>query len=697
MKKLMMGLAAAVCCGCAFWEGAKGPGVSYVDEFDLSNSSCGMGLKVRPRTSVAGTPIVLAGKTFTRGFGTRPESAIAFKLDGDVKAFDAVVGIDAAAKAANTSKRGISAVIKVWVDEKVAVERRFWGEGKQADPVHVDLAGAHEVVLETVSTAPWSAFEAAHVDWADARFTIGEGGCVRISDEDDQFAQLGILTPPEKAEPQFNGAEVWGVRPGHPVIFRVPVTGVRPMTFAAKGLPAGVTFDAAKGVLGGVAPAKAGDYPIEVTAENAEGKATRTITLKVGETIALTPPMGWNSWNIWSCSFTGEHAKNAAKAMDESGLANHGWAYINLDDWWEMNNSGNENAKKRPEVIGPARDAKGKIIPNPSFPDMKGMTDYIHSLGLKVGLYSSPGRTTCGGCEGSLGHEMQDAESWADWGFDYIKYDWCSYGEVFKKESGWDTWEWMGRDKSKPLAKPAPVQEHFSKPYYKMRDCLRAQKRDILYSFCQYGIGEAEKWVRDAGANCWRSWQDLKDTWPWMETAIEGYVPNAEHWKYTGPGCWADPDMMIVGLQKSFGSTHPTYLTPNEQYTHVSIWALVCSPMLIGCDLMRLDPFTKSLLVNDEVIAISQDTLGRPARRYRHEAIASVWARPLANGDWAVGIVNRFPLARDITVDLKDFGLSGEFKVRDCWRQADEGTCEGTYRVRVLPHATKLVRLSAVR
>ena len=448
--------------------------------------------------------------------------------------------------------------------------------------------------------------------------------------------------------------------------------------------------------LGGTAPAQAGDYPIRVTAVNAKGTASRTITLKVGETICLTPPMGWNSWNIWGPSFTMQHAMDAAKAMDESGLGDHGWAYINLDDWWEMNNSGNDRAKKRTDVQGPARDADGRIRTNGAFPDMKKMTDYIHALGFKAGIYSSPGPLTCGECEGSYGHEMQDATSYAEWGFDYLKYDWCSYGEIFQKETGWNTWEWMGggRMGHNPKNKPVPPREAWAKPYRLMQKCLRAQNRDIVYAYCQYGCGETEKWGREAGANVWRTWQDMKDTWTWMRIAMEGYVKDAEYYKYTGPGFWADPDMMIVGLQRSFGTTHPTYLTRNEQYAHVSMWCLLASPLLIGTDLTRLDDFTKSLLVNDELIAINQDTLGRQARRVVKRDAVEVWVRPLANGDYAVGVLNLYPLSRKTTLYFSWLDLDGEWKLRDCWSQRDLGRFSCCYTTEIPAHAALVLRLS---
>ena len=685
-------LAALLACGCAI-EGdrpdaeALVTNVAFVDKFDLSGATCGMGKRVRACQSVDGHPLTVGGVKYESGFGTHPESAILFRADGKVLAFDALVAIDDDAATAGSGKSYGKPIaqFRVWADGRVVWSSGELKLGQKPVEAHVDLAGAREIVLETTGGGEWSAFDATNADWLDARFTCEGKAKLEVVKDAALTRQLGILTPPEKAEPQINGADIWGVRPGHPVIFRVATSGAQPIKFSAKNLPDGVTLDE-KGVLRGTAPLKGGDYDIEVTAENAKGKATRTIRLAVGDTIALTPPLGWNSWNTLCYRLTQEKAMAAAKAMDESGLADHGWAYVNLDDWWEMNNSGCPRVESRKQdfggredVIGPARDANGKIIPNRSFPDMKGLTDYIHSLGLKAGLYSSPGPLTCGRCEGSYGHELQDAESWAEWGFDYVKYDWCTYGDIFKKET-------EGVSEEERI-------KAYAKPYRLMNECLKKQNRDILYSFCQYGMGHAELWAREAGANCWRSWGDLKDAWHWMELALEGRIGADNYWKYNGPGCWADPDMMIVGQQFSFGSDHPTYLTPNEQYTHVSLWAMVGSPLLIGCDLTTLDDFTKSLLMNDEVIAVSQDRLGKTARRIRHTDAESVWTRPLSKGFTAVALVNRYPFAREIKVSFAELGLSGECWVKDLWRQKCEGKHSGFYVAEVPAHATKLVKM----
>ena len=669
----------------------------FVDAFDFSGATCGLGMRPQARLAVDGKPLTVAGKVYARGFGTRPESAILFRSNGKVAAFDAMVAIDDGAAHAGSGKSygKPTARFRVWADGKIVGDTSDVKLGQQPVAVHADLTGAREIVLETTGGGAWTAFDAAHADWLDACFTCAEGAELAAVNDPALTRQFGILTPPEKEAPRLNGADIWGVRPGNPVIFRVATSGVRPIRFSAKGLPDGVVLDE-KGVLRGVAPKTPGDYDIEVTAENAKGKATRTIRLAVGDKLALTPPMGWNSWNTLCYRLTAEKAMAAAKAMDASGLADHGWSYINLDDWWEMNNSGCPRVETRKndfggreDVIGLARDAAGKIMPNRSFPDMKGFTDYVHSFGLKAGLYSSPGPLTCGKCEGSYAHELQDAESWAEWGFDYIKYDWCSYTQIFEKE--------MGRNKptAKETYEDLSLRDAYIKPYRLMGECLRKQKRDIVFSFCQYGIAHTEEWGDKVGGQCWRSWDDLKDSWQWMELAVEGRL-GAEHWKYNKPGWWADPDMMIVGQQFSFGSDHPTYLTPNEQYTHVSLWAMLGSPLMIGCDLVAMDEFTKRLLSNDEVIAVSQDRLGKTARRIRHTDAESVWTRPLVKGFTAVALVNRYPFAREIKVSFEELGLNGECRVKDLWTQQCEGKHSGFYIVEIPPHATKLVKMCPV-
>ena len=290
--------------------------------------------------------------------------------------------------------------------------------------------------------------------------------------------QLGILTPPEGKAPRINGARVLGVRPGNPILWRIPVTGERPMRLSVEGLPKGATFDAVRGIIGG-AVAERGTYVFTVAAENAHGRASRKLKLVIGDKIALTPPMGWNSWNCFNFAVTEKNIRDAADAMVSSGLADHGWTYVNIDDFWQNNPY---RFKDDPTLQGAERKADGTINPNARFPDMKGLADYIHAKGLKAGLYSSPGPYTCGMCTGSWGHEWQDAKTYADWGYDYLKYDQCTYNaKNFRR----------GMFTHKGVAGISGL-ERATLPYRLMGEALASQKRDIVFSINAGGeIGRA--------------------------------------------------------------------------------------------------------------------------------------------------------------------------------------------------------------
>lgn len=357
-----------------------------------------------------------------------------------------------------------------------------------------------------------------------------------------------ILTPQAPATPHINNALVYGVSPEKPVILRVAASGEKPMKYSAKNLPQGLSIDSVRGVVYGSVRNR-GDYNVTLEAVNAKGKDAKTITIKVGDKIALTPPMGWNSWNCWGLSVTQDRVMSSAKALLEKGLADYGYAYINIDDAWEA----------------PERNADGTIAVNEKFPDMKGLGDWLHSQGLKFGIYSSPGDRTCGGYLGSLDHEMQDAQTYNSWGIDYLKYDWCGYGRKHATE------------------KDNQTVASYVRPYLHMEECLRAQPRDIFYSLCQYGMADVWKWGEAVDANSWRTTGDITDTWESMYDI--GFRRNAPLFPYAQPGHWNDPDMLIVGKVGWSSNLRDSRLTPDEQYTHISLWTLMASNMLIGCDI----------------------------------------------------------------------------------------------------------------
>jgi alpha-galactosidase len=480
-----------------------------------------------------------------------------------------------------------------------------------------------------------------------------------------------ILTPPAPATPRINGADVFGVRPGSPLLYTIPATGERPMEFSIKDLPPGLALYKPSTIYEGMAgllylnPTNGqitgkfwnkGEFTVTLVAKNSLGTAEKKFRIVCGDQIALTPPMGWNSWNCFAGAVSEERVKSAADAMVKSGLINHGWTYINVDDFWQNNRDWGD-----PTLRGPFRDPQGVIVPNARFPDMKGMADHIHSLGLKAGLYSSPGPWTCGGGAGSFQHEQQDAETYAKWGFDYLKYDWCSYGSVIS--GGVTNFMTIGSNGSPWQQGAAAVY-----PYQIMGKFLREQNRDIVFSLCQYGMDDVWKWGGPVHGNSWRTSYDITDNWKSMSSIGFNQDRCAP---YAKPGNWNDPDMLIVG-QVGWGNLHPTGLTPDEQYTHISLWCLLSAPLLIGCDMQKLDAFTLNLLSNDEVLALDQDALGKQATCVLTNGDVRVFEKELEDGGRALGFFNLGSARVNLNFNqLAQIGFSGKLHVRDLWRNAD--------------------------
>lgn len=464
-----------------------------------------------------------------------------------------------------------------------------------------------------------------------------------------------ILTPKAPANPRINGPVVTAARPGHPFLFSIPASGERPMTFKADRLPAGLVLDEKTGIISGSVKQK-GDYKVNITATNSKGETSRELRIVIGNQIALTPPMGWNSWNCWGLSVDEQKVISSAKVYIEKGLVNHGWAYINIDDGWEI--------YKDKE---PKRDEKGNIITNEKFPDMKRLGDNLHAMGLKFGIYSSPGPLTCGQYTGSYQYELNDAKSYAQWGVDYLKYDWCSYDGIAKDTS---------------LAER-------KKPYFIMRDALNKVNRDIVYSLCQYGMSNVWTWGAEVNGNLWRTTGDITDTWESMSSIGFNQLNMAQ---YAKPGNWNDPDMLVVGWVGWGPNLHPSKLTPDEQYTHISLWCLLSSPLLIGCDLERLDDFTLNLLTNDEVLAINQDPLGKQATPVIKDGDIQVWLKSLEDGNGVMGIFNLGDSTINYSLNLEKIGLNEPAKLRDLWRQKDLGEFTGSFLAGLPAHGVVLVK-----
>ncbi|MGH9656033.1 MAG: glycoside hydrolase family 27 protein [Bryobacteraceae bacterium] len=386
--------------------------------------------------------------------------------------------------------------------------------------------------------------------------------------------------------------------------------------------------------------------------------------------LARTPPMGWNSWNHFKCTVNDAVVREEANAMVSSGMKAAGYTYINIDACWQGK-----------------RDAKGFIHPNKRFPNMKALADYVHSKGLKLGIYSSPGPQTCGQryggyFPGSYKHEDQDAETYAKWGIDYLKYDWCSGRKVYK-----------------------PSQMHAA--YRKMYRALRKSHRPIVYSLCQYGREDVWKWGAAVGGNLWRTTGDIKDNWSRMSHI--GFDLQVGLAKYAGPGHWNDPDMLEVGNGG---------MTATEDRTHMSLWAMLAAPLIAGNDLRHMTSETLKILTNREVIAVDQDPLGRegyPVERYKagkklliRETLPlprrstvelgggddqEVWVKPLSGGAMAVALFNRATTPARIKVQWSDIGMHGALEVRDLWAHRELGPLKDGYSAVVPGRGVVMLRV----
>jgi len=624
----------------------------WLDQLDLSTATQGYGIPMKNR-SIDNKMLTIAGKTFERGFGSHSESSLTILLNGKATEFTAQVGIDD-----EVAGHQPAAEFVVYGDNKKLWSSGVMRLGDVARPCSVNLAGVQK--LELVVTDGGNGNYYDHVDWVDAKFETT--GASTFKTYSPVATEPYILTPAPKAEPKITGAKVFGVRPGSPFQFLVTATGDRPMTFSATGLPKELNINTQTGLITGKL-SKAGTYVVTLEAKNAKGKFQRKLRVECDDRIALTPPMGWNSWNCFAQEVSAEKVKRAADAMVKSGLINHGWTYINIDDFWENNRDSKDQS-----IRGKFRDEAGNIVPNSRFSDMKGLADYVHGLGLKIGLYSSPGPWTCGGCAGSYSYEKQDAESYAKWGFDYLKYDWCSYGNVINGLQDNDPYKVSSLSYNGGSELNTAI-----KPFKVMGEFLRQQPRDIVFSVCQYGMSDVWKWGGSVGGNSWRTTNDITDTWASVKNIVLDQDKSAA---YAKPGNWNDPDMLVVG-HVGWGNPHPSKLKPDEQYLHISLWSLFAAPLLIGCDMEKLDDFTLNLLTNDEVIEINQDPLGKQATCLQTIGELRIYVKELEDGSRAVGFCN---LGSDIVdISYKDFekiGLNGKFNVRDVWRQKDISTIE---------------------
>jgi alpha-galactosidase len=624
------------------------PNAIWLEGLGLETMTQRRGLP-RAGRSVRDAPISLGGSLYPHGIGTRSISEFIVDLKGAATRFAAMVGLDDAVKA------GVGTVtFEVWADDVLVASSGLVRAGDPPKLLSADLTGARVLTLLLDDGGDTSNDDEAA--W---------GGAVLYLRPDANSAPAPYVAPPEPPaaiapaidapQPAIHGARVVGATPGRPFLFRISATGQPPLRFTASGLPAGLLLDKDTGIIAGRLRAP-GESRVALTVHGAAGSAHRSLRIVGGpDALVRSPPMGWNSWNAWGPTVDAKKVASAAAALESSGLAAHGFQYVVIDDGWEG-----------------ARDSRGAIAANEKFPDMHALADTLHARGMKLGLYSSPGPKTCEGFEGSWQHEQQDAASYAHWGVDFLKYDWCSYEDIARDHS---------------LAE-------LQRPYLVMRDALTRVDRDIVYSLCQYGFGDVWKWGADVGGNLWRTSGDLLDLWSNLES-VGFRQAGRERW--TRPGHWNDTDMLVVGTVGWGPDLHPTRLTQNEQMLHVTLWALQAAPLFIGADLSRLDPFTIALLTNDEVLDVDQDELGQAAARLRKQGRLEVWSRPLADGTIAVGLFNRGLAPASVTVHWSEVGLSDSQPVRDLWLRKDLGDYRHEFSATVPRHGAVLVKIGRPR
>ena len=364
--------------------------------------------------------------------------------------------------------------------------------------------------------------------------------------------------------------------------------------------------------------------------------------------LAATPPMGWNSWNHYHSKIDDATVRAMAEALVSTGMRDMGYVYLNIDDTWEA-----------------GRDAQGNIQTNERFPDMKALADFVHSKGLKFGIYSSPGQKTCGGYEGSYGHEEQDARTYAAWGVDFVKYDLCGL-----------------RVQMKAAGSPEAAHAVMVDAYQKMHKALLATGRPMVYSLCQYGNDAVWEWGASVGGNLWRTTQDVSDKYTLME---ETGFTQAGLAKFAGPGHWNDPDLLAVG-------DGPMNVEEGRQ--QMSLWAILAAPLIATNDITQMTPETRALLMNKDVIAIDQDRAGKQGDRVYAEGPVEIWERHLADGGAAIGIFNRHPGPMKATVDLEKLGFSRGTKMRDVWAGTDTRVPSGPITFKLLGHSVVLLRMT---
>lgn len=639
----------------------------WLDDLTIQTYSEGI-RPVAVKANYAGNPMQINGIAYQRGLGVQSVCVLSFYLQGNAQQFTAEIGRD------DEGNGDVPVKFYVIGDKKILYESGEMKGGDAPQKIAVDLEGIQRLGLLVTDDIGNARNNRTYSNWANARLVLKKN---HVPEHIPNDGEKYILTPPSPQFPRINSAKIFGASPGNPFLYTIAATGSRPMQFSAQHLPGGLTLDPKTGIISGTVK-KRGSYTATLKAKNAFGEATKQLLIKIGDTIALTPPIGWNGWNSWAQHIDREKVIASADAMVKTGLRDHGWTYINIDDAWQGKRGGANNA----------------LQPNEKFPRFKEMVDYIHSLGLKAGLYSTPYISSYGGYVGASSDfekggethesimvsrrsfnriakyrfETNDALQMAEWGFDFLKYDWRI--DVNSAE--------------------------------RMSAALKNSGRDIVLSLSNSAPFEkVSDWMRVS--NMYRTGPDIRDSW----TSLYQTTFTLDKWgPYNGPGHWNDADMMIVGNVSTGPTIHPTRLTPDEQYSHVSLFSIMAVPLLIGCPIEQLDAFTLNLLTNDEVIGINQDPLGKAGRFLYEDNGVQVWLKPLEDGSYAVGLFNTDgfgaspqsyfrwgdEVAKSYAFDLARAGLKGKWKLRDVWRQKDLGKYSSTFETSIPHHGVVFLR-----
>ena len=629
----------AVLAPAAAW----GQETVWLGSLDLSKMEQGWG-KPQIDRSITEKPLTLGGRRFAHGVGTHARSIVWIDLGGGSDRFLATVGIDDAAGGSNP------VTFRIAGDGKTLFDSGIMKLGQPPKAVDINLKGVKTLVL---MVGPVGSIDFTHGDWADARFLVS-GAKPRTMDAREKAV---ILTPPPPRTPRINGARIFGVRPGSLFFFTIPATGQRPMTFAVEGLPADLSVDPKTGRITGTLNQR-GEYAVAFQATNALGTAHRGFKIVCGDTLALTPEMGWNSWYYWTDRVTDKVMRDGADAMVLNGMINHGYIYANIDDCWA-----NRPGSKDPNFNGPPGDAAGKVNSTPRFPDMKAMTDYIHHRGLRAGIYTSPGPTTCAAARGRSSTRSRTPSGLPN-GASISSS--TTGARARRRRRDWPD--------NKALPQNVGVPQEATPRH-------RAEPLPIWHGQ-QLAVGQGSGRRQLADGRRPRPRVLHRTVRPDGPRGLRPLRPDQLH-KYAGPGGWNDPDYLQLG----YLSQGWTKLSPSAQYTQVPLWSLVAAPLILGGDVTRLDAFTLNLLCNDEVIDVDQDPLGKPGHRVAKDGDQEVWARQLEDGSLAVGLFNRNETEAKVTAKWSDLGLHGKQRVRDLWRQKDLGVLEGQFSSLLPPQA----------